>query len=108
MPHLDPEQAMHLLAADPDIEAELDLRGLDAAAALAKLARLVDDPAGPGPLRYAVRIDPPVPGGGETLFRPVGRFLLDARKRGRIAAMAPLADPPGGGYFVDLGRAGPK
>jgi len=103
MPHLDPEQALHLLGKTPDAEAELDLRGLARDAALAKLRLLVDERAAPGPKRYAVRIDPPVPGKGETLFLPVGRYLLDAKRAGRIFAFAPLSEPPGGGYFVDLG-----
>jgi len=29
--------------------------------------------------------------------------LLDALRHGRIARFAPLAEPPGGGFFVDLG-----
>ncbi|MBL8832287.1 MAG: hypothetical protein JNL71_07840 [Rhodospirillales bacterium] len=103
MPHLDPDQARHLLRGGGVAEAELDLRGLPQAEALARLKRLVDQPVRPGPVRYAVRIDPPVPGGGETLFHPVGRFLLDARRRERVVQFAPLADPPGGGFFVELG-----
>lgn len=103
MPHLDPEQARHLLHDGDAAEAEFDLRGLTLAEALARLKRLVDEPVRPGPVRFAVRIDPPVPGGGETLFHPVGRFLLEARRRERVASFAPLADPPGGGFFVVLG-----
>ena len=105
MPHLDPEQARHLLHDGDGAQAELDLRGLDRAAALDRLARLIDERVAPGPTRYAVRIDPPSPGGGETLFHPIGRFLLDARRRERIARFAPLAEPAGGGFFVDLGSA---
>ncbi len=103
MPFLDPAQARHLLGEASDAQAELDLRGLAREAALEKLRRLVEEPVAPGPRRWAVRIDPPVPGGGETLFQPVGRFLLEARRAGRVARFAPLAEPAGGGYFVDLG-----
>ncbi len=103
MPFLDPAQARHLLGDSPEPEAELDLRGLARDAALAKLVRLLDDRVAPGPRRYAVRIDPPVAGGGETLFLPVGRFLLEARRTGRITRFAPLAEPAGGGYSVDIG-----
>ncbi|MBI3505846.1 MAG: hypothetical protein HY059_13475 [Proteobacteria bacterium] len=103
MPFLDPEQARHLLGELPDAEAELDLRGLARPDALDRLRRLVEEKVAPGPRRYAVRIDPPVPGAGETLFQPVGRLLLEARRQGRIERFAPLSEPPGGGYFVDLG-----
>ena len=105
MPHLDPEQARHLLHKGDEAQADLDLRGLDRDAALERLRRLVDQRVAPGPVRYSVRIDPPKPGGGETLFHPVGRFLLEALRRERIARFAPLAEPPGGGFFVDLGPA---
>jgi hypothetical protein len=106
MPDLDPEQALHFLGNAPEAQAELDLRGLELAPALEKLRRLVVEPVAPGPTRYAVRIDPPVPGAGETLFLPVGRYLLEAKRAKRIFAFSPLADPPGGGFFVDLGRSG--
>jgi hypothetical protein len=102
MPLLDPEQARHLLGHAPAAEAELDLRGLPLDAALGRLRGLVDNPVLPGPRSYAVRIDPPVPGGGESLFQPVGRFLLDARRRNRIGRFVPLSEPPGGGYFVEI------
>ncbi len=105
MPHLDPEQARRLLHDGDQAEGEIDLRGLDRAAALDRLSRLVEERVAPGPTRYSIRIDPPVPGRGETLFHPVGRFLLDALRRERIARFAPLAEPPGGGFFVDLGPA---
>lgn len=102
MPLLDPDQARHLLGQAPTAEAELDLRGLPLEGALGRLRVLVDDPVLPGPRSYAVRIDPPVPGGGESLFKPVGRFLLDARRRNRIGRFMPLSEPPGGGYFVEI------
>lgn len=103
MPHLDPEQALHLLGKAPEAEALLDLRGLELPEALEKLQRLIVEPVAPGPTRFAVRIDPPVPGAGETLFLPVGRYLLEAKRAGRIFAFSPLAEPAGGGFFVDLG-----
>lgn len=104
MPFLDPEQARHLLGELPEADAVLDLRGLARGEALDKLRRLIEERVAPAPRSYSVRIDPPVPGGGETLFQPVGRYLLDARRQGRVERFAPLAEPPGGGYFVDLGQ----
>lgn len=86
-----------------ETEAILDLRGMSRNAALAKLRVLIDVKAGPGPRLWAVRIDPAKPGGGETLFQPVGRYLLQAKRARKIFAVAPLADPPGGGFAIDLG-----
>lgn len=85
--------------------ATLDLRGLKREEALARLQALIDTHAAPAPHRYAVLIDPATPGGGETLFQPVGRRLLDAKRAGKIFAVTPLADPPGGGFAIDLGQA---
>jgi hypothetical protein len=86
-----------------ETEAILELRGMSRAAALAKLRTLVEIKVGPGPRLWAVRIDPARPGGGETLFQPVGRYLLQAKRAGKVLAVTPLADPPGGGFAVDLG-----
>jgi hypothetical protein len=86
-----------------ETEAILDLRGMSREAALAKLRTLVDIRVGPGPRRWAVRIEPARAGGGETLFQPVGRYLLQAKRARKVFAVTPLADPPGGGFAVDLG-----
>jgi len=44
---------------------------------------------------------PPAAGDGrETLFQPLGRFLLEARRAGRIARCLPVAD--GTGYVIAL------
>jgi hypothetical protein len=92
-----------LEGAEFETEAVLDLRGLGREGALAKLRTLVEIRVGPGPRRWAVRIESAKAGGGETLFQPVGRYLLNAKRAGKIFAVAPLADPPGGGFAVDLG-----
>lgn len=86
-----------------ETEAALDLRGLSREAALTKLSALIDVRVAPGPRRWAVRIDPAKPGAGETLFQPVGRYLLQAKRERKIFAVVPLADPPGGGFAIDLG-----
>lgn len=86
-----------------ETEAVLDLRGMARPVALEKLRVLIDVRVGPGPRLWAVRIEPARPGGGETLFQPVGRYLLEAKRAGKIFAVTPLADPPGGGFAVDLG-----
>jgi hypothetical protein len=86
-----------------ETEAILDLRGLGRNAALAKLRALIEIRMNPGPRRWAVQIEPARPGGGETLFQPVGRYLLEAKRARKVLAVTPLADPPGGGFAVDLG-----
>ena len=49
-----------------------------------------------------IRIDPATPTSGETLFLPVGRQLLDARRRNLIGQFTPLPDGDGGGFHVEL------
>ena len=39
----------------------------------------------------AIRLSPPPEGGGETLFQPVGKALLEAKKRGWIDRLQTLA-----------------
>lgn len=79
-----------------DAKAELDLRGLQQAAALARVAELLKlhGPAG----SYRICFDPPTGDGAETLFLPLGRLLLDARRQGVLDSCLPLSD--GAGYFI--------
>ena len=82
-----------------DAKAVLDLRGLDLGAAEAALADLVARHPG-APATVAVRIDSPGEGGGETLFQPVGRTLLAARRLGLIAHLHILPAEDGLGFYV--------
>ena len=50
----------------------------------------------------AIRLDPPPEGGGETLFQPVGKALLEAKKRGWIDQLQALLDQDGLGFYVVL------
>jgi hypothetical protein len=54
------------------------------------------------PKSVAVRLDPPAEGGGETLFQPVGKALLDAKKRGWIDRLQTLPAQDGLGFYVVL------
>jgi hypothetical protein len=81
-------------------EAVLDLREANAAQAEASLKELVERSLFMPRRAVAIRLSPPPEGGGETLFLPVGRQLLAARKRGWIARMSPLPAHDGLGYFV--------
>ena len=50
----------------------------------------------------AVRLDPPPEGGGETLFQPVGRLLLEAKRRGWIERLQTLPAADGLGFYLTL------
>lgn len=96
MPFFDDNPLGKLAFQPGDADAVLDLRGLDAAAALARLDALLTDP---GVSRtYLVRFDPAVGDGRETLFLPLGRRLLEARRAGTLSRCLPAAD--GAGYFI--------
>jgi hypothetical protein len=88
------------LTTDTAAASVLDLRGLGAAQALARL-RAVIERAGPaGDARaYTAIFDPPAGDGSETLFLPVGRLLLAERRAGRVAKCVPL--PEGNGYYFE-------
>lgn len=85
-----------------DAEAVLDLREASREAAEASLRDLLERSRF-GPRRsVAIRISPPPSGGGETLFQPVGRLLLAARKRGWIERLQTLPAHDGIGFYVQL------
>ena len=81
-------------------DAVLDLREADAAQADASVKDLIERSLFLPRRAVAIQLSPPPEGGGETLFLPVGRQLLAARKRGWIARMSPLPAHDGLGYFV--------
>jgi len=83
-----------LFGSDAKADAEIDLRGLDLIPALERLGH------GLAHLRVRtvrVLIDPASPTSGETLFQPVGRYLLEARRDGDVLAMQPLQAKDGRG-----------
>ncbi len=89
---------------------ELDLTGLDLAHAVASVDRMVERQRFRDVGRSVlVRIDPATANSGETLFGRLGRHLLDLKRRGLIATMAPLDPSRGAGFNVTLpaGRESP-
>ena len=104
MPHFDPFYANKLVGSlgVSNAQAVLDLRGADRPRAEASLVDLLERSRFMPRRSVAVLIDPPPEGGGETLFQPVGRQLLEARRRGWIERMSTLPSHDGLGYFIVL------
>jgi hypothetical protein len=76
----------------------IELGSLPASDALRQVDALIDQaPAG---YRYCLRFDPPLGDGAETLFQPLGRYLLEQRRAGRLARCLPMQD--GAGFFVEI------
>ncbi len=85
-----------------DAESVLDLRGADAARAEVSLTDMLQRSRFSKGKTVAVRLDPPPEGGGETLFQPVGRQLLEAKKRGWVERLQTLPASDGLGFYVAL------
>jgi len=82
---------------------ELDLSGLDFAHAAASVDRMVERQRFRDVGRSVlVRIDPATPESGETLFGRLGRHLLDLKRRGLVATLAPLDPRHGAGFNLTL------
>tara|TARA_B100000676_G_scaffold290448_1_gene323932 strand:- start:2185 stop:2505 length:321 start_codon:yes stop_codon:yes gene_type:complete len=103
MPLFTDEQVQKLLGPDAEAEEELDLRGVQATEALSLLEQVVQARPLERPNSLVVRIDPATATSGETLFLPVGRALLDAKRRGLLARCHPLSEDNGSGFFVEFG-----
>ena len=104
MPHFDEFYANKLRGSLglADAEAVLDLRGASAAKAWASLKDMLERSRFAAAKTVAIRLDPPPEGGGETLFQPVGRQLLEAKKRGWIERLQTLPAQDGLGFYVAL------
>jgi hypothetical protein len=96
MPYFDRNPLEQLALQADAYEAEIDLRGLDSTAALQRIEALLQQPRSHD--RFLVRFDPPARNGRETLFLPLGRRLLEARRAGLLRRCLP--SPDGCGYFI--------
>ena len=102
MPHFDHDQIRELVGDQASADYELDLRGLTEAEARIAIERMLEDQGFVETTTVVIRIDPATPTSGETLFLPVGRQLLDARRRELVRRFTPLPEADGGGFHVEL------
>ncbi len=102
MPLFDHEQLRDLVGDQASADYELDLRGLSAAQARIAIERMLEAHGLVEATTVVIRIDPATPTSGETLFLPIGRQLLEARRRELLRHFAPLPDGDGGGFHVEL------
>ena len=97
MPYFDENPLSRLALQAGATEIELDLRGLPASEALAQVESLLQARQ---PASVLIRFDPARGDGRETLFLPLGRRLLEARKAGVLRSCLPTAE--GDGYAIVL------
>jgi hypothetical protein len=98
MPFFD-ENPLQQLAFQPgDADAELDLRGMLHQQAMQRVEQLLDDPG--VPKTYLLVFDAAASDGRETLFLPLGRRLLQARRNGVLARCLPASQ--GNAYFIEF------
>lgn len=96
MPYFDNNPLEKLMLQPGDVEAELDLRGLSPEQAMQTVEQLLQTKAPAN--SYSIHFDAASDDGRETLFLPLGRRLLEARRAGHLARCLPLAD--GSGFFI--------
>ena len=96
MPYFEQNPLQRLAVQAGEAEASLDLRGQTADAALQAVEQLlVQAPAGKS---FLIQFDPASGDGKETLFLPLGKRLLQARREGRLQRCLPV--PDGAAYFI--------
>lgn len=96
MPHFDQNPLGKLLFQAHDADEHIDLCGLAHDRALAIVEDLLARPDVSG--SYLIVFDAAEAGGRETLFQPLGRRLLEARRAGVLSRCLPTAD--GTAYFI--------
>jgi len=100
MPSFERNPLELLKIAPGDIDTTVDLGQSERQDAIAQVQQLLAE-APPGH-RYCLRFAPAKGDGSETLFQPLGRLLLQARREGRISSCLPL--PDGAGYYLVIAR----
>ncbi|MEO1200629.1 MAG: hypothetical protein AAFX39_15605 [Pseudomonadota bacterium] len=102
MPLFEPDSIRALVGDRANGEHTLDLRGVSLSQAGTAISQMLERRHPNELTSVVIRIDPATPTSGETLFLPVGRQLLEARKRGLITRFHPLPEADGGGFYVEL------
>ncbi len=104
MPHFDEFYANKLRGGlgVTDADSVLDLRGASREKAAASIQDMLERSRFSQAKSVAIRLDPPPEGGGETLFQPVGKALLEAKKRGWIDRLQTLPAHDGLGFYLVL------
>ena len=100
MPFFDKNPLADLARQSAQADAQLDLRGLAQADALERLDALLASDAHAA--TWFIQFDPPADDGQETLFLPIGRRLLVARRSGQLSSCLPTSD--GAGYVIAFGN----
>jgi len=98
MPYFDENPLQKLAFQAGDADALLDLRGMSNDQAMQAVESLLSDPV--SAKSTLIRFDPAADDGRETLFQPLGRRLLQARREGSLSRCLPAAD--GAAYFVSF------
>jgi hypothetical protein len=99
LPFFEPDDANALSTENLDVSQVFDLNGKGAVEALALIEAAILAHRGAEETRLWFKFSPPTPGGGETLFQPVGRRLRDAIKHGEAVRAMPAH---AGGWIVRL------
>jgi hypothetical protein len=103
MPFLDERNLRRISGRSGPADYELDLTGVGPEHARLAIERMLERQRFRGaPRSVVIRIDPAGPDSGETLFRPVGRQLVVAMKRGLISRCSPLGPKDGAGFTIEL------
>ncbi len=98
MPYFEQNPLQKLALKPGDAEHELNLQGLSLGDAMRAVEVLLQSAEASG--SYAIRFDAASDDGRETLFLPVGRRLLQARREHKLDRCLPLAN--GAGYFISF------
>jgi len=85
-----------------DADTILDLRRTERVAAERSIRDMLERSRFAAGKSVAIQLSPPPEGGGETFFQPVGRLLLDGRRRGWIERLQTLPAEDGLGFSPHL------
>ena len=96
MPYFDENPLGKLAFQAGDADALIDLRGMDPDRAMQAVEQLLGEPV---PAKsFLIQFDAARGDGRETLFQPLGRRLLQARREGVLNRCLPAADATA--YFI--------
>jgi len=98
MPYFDENPLAKIAFQASDADALLDLQGMPAEQAMQAVEKLLREPA--SAKTFLIRFDAAADDGRETLFQPLGKRLLQARREGQLSRCLPTSD--GTSYFISF------
>ena len=98
----DNDDISRLFKSSAQAETEINLHGLSLDEAVEQVETALEEFKSEGTRTILIRIGQVTDIGGQTLFQPIGKLLLDLKRDKQLARCEPVHDGEGAAFYVEL------